>query len=91
MNGNVSPEDYQRMWAPALYYVGFLAGATNTSEVDHTETLKGCFNPDEDLTDTLFEAYEALTEGDTKRGNELLEQTKPEFEKAMENCDQLLE
>ena len=80
-----------RMWAPALYFDGFLQGATKKYDNDRIQQLISCYNPDDYLSDTLFEAYEALTDGDAKKGNELLEETKPEFEKAMEKCDKVLE
>ena len=79
----------KRMYAPASYYDGFMSGVTQTD--NDVPLFVFCFQPDEDLSDNLFDAFEALTEGDTKKGNELLEESKPEFYKAMEKCDPLYE
>ena len=79
----------KRMYAPASYFDGFMSGVTQTD--NDVPLFVFCFQPDEDLSDNLFDAFEALTEGDTKKGNELLEESKPEFYKAMEKCDPLYE
>ena len=48
--------------------------------------ILSCFIPSTDLSNVLFEAYEALTKGDKMLGYKLLEKSKPMFETAMSDC-----
>ena len=83
----VDPADLQgnRAWAPALYAEGWLSGVKGTDS-GFIDYILACFIPNKDLSDTLFAAYDAFTNGDQMKGYELLEKTKPLFDEAMVNC-----
>ena len=60
---NIAALQGNRAWAPALYAEGWLTGVRGSDSglVDH---ILGCFMPNEELSNTLFDAYSAFTNGD---------------------------
>ena len=84
---SVDPKDLlaNRAWAPALYAEGWLTGVKG-EDSGFMNYILSCFIPSTDLSNVLFEAYEALTKGDKMLGYKLLEKSKPLFETAMSDC-----
>ena len=74
--------------APAQFAAGWYYGIAKEDKRD--ELLK-CFQSDNDLTNTLFDAMEAYIAGDTMAGDAKIEQTKPLYEKSLAGCGKLTE
>ena len=84
---SVNPSDLygNRAWAPALYAEGWLSGVKG-QDSGFLDYILACFIPSSELSDYLFEAYAALTNGDKMEGYKFLEKTKPLFDIAMAEC-----
>ena len=73
--------------APALFLAGWYYNlAFNVGESNY---IKVCYEPNEDLTNTLYDAMEAYIDGDKATGDAKMGETKPLYKKALSGCGNL--
>ena len=70
-------------YAPAWFTAGWYDGITDENFIN---VIFNCYQPDNDLTNALFDAMEAQIAGDTASGDALMAKTKPLYKKALSGC-----
>ena len=71
--------------APAKWIAGWWQGVSGQDKRDYIAT---CFTENADLTNTMFEAFDAYLKGDSATGDEKMAETKPLFEVALKGCSE---
>ena len=71
--------------APAQWIAGWYYGVDSKDKRD--DILK-CYKANDDLTNNLYDAMEAYIAGDTKTGDEKMDDSRPLFKDAMSGCSE---
>ena len=69
--------------APALFIAGWYFNLTLEGEVNY---IKECYEPNEDLTNALYDAMEAYIDGDTQTGDAKMAATWDLYPAALSKC-----
>ena len=73
--------------APAEFIAGWYYGSW--AQEDKRDYIIGCYKPNEDLTNTLYDAMEAYIKGDESKAEDLMKKTRPMYEAALQKCDEV--
>ena len=69
--------------APALFIAGWYMGIT---QEDEAEYIQDCYEPDEDLTNALYDGMEAYMKGDSQTGKAKIAAATDMYPAALANC-----
>ena len=74
--------------APAQFFAGWYNGLSKYYDLQPSNILE-CYQPSEDITNTLYDGMEAYLRGDEKTGKEKMDKLFPLYKTAVANCDQV--